>query len=124
MPPKRSASKARSRSAKGRAASRSRTPARARTPARSNSRRGSDSTAPEAPVVAPSRRSSDVSMWDADAKLRAAMRPRSARGIGRFFGQGRARLWGYWTAVIVFQVLLIIWGKWAVDMYKTYKASH
>ncbi|GET90291.1 hypothetical protein, conserved [Leishmania tarentolae] len=123
MPSKRNGSVARSRSRKGRSASRSSTPARARTPARSRSRRGSNSTPPPQEVKA-HKETPAISMWEADAKLMAAMNRRRSRGMRGFFRNEKVRTWGYWAAIIVFQVMLIIWAKWAVDMYKSYKASH
>ncbi|KAG5473409.1 hypothetical protein LSCM4_03472 [Leishmania orientalis] len=125
MPPKRNGSTARSRSRsrKGHSASRSNTPARDRPPARSRSRRGSISNPSPSEGAAP-KDTPAVSMWEADAKLMAAMRHRRSRGMRGFFESEKVRLWGYWAAIIVLQVVLIIWAKWAVDMYKSYKASH
>ncbi|KAG5490526.1 hypothetical protein JKF63_00646 [Porcisia hertigi] len=119
MPAKRQASSTRSR--KGRSASRSRTPARSRN--HSGGSKNSPSKA-SSPVAEERKETPTVSMWDADAKLMTAMRRRNSRGKCGFFGQQRVQKWGYWAAIITFQVLLIIWIKWAVDMYLTYKASH
>ncbi|XQJ28587.1 hypothetical protein NXY56_004614 [Leishmania guyanensis] len=123
MPSKRNGSPAHSRSRKGRSASRSKTPARARTPARSPSRNRSNSN-PPAKEVLPPKATPAISMWEADAKLMPAMHRRPSRGVRCIFGCEKVRLWGYWAAIIVFQVVLIIWAKWAVDMYKLYKESH
>ncbi|AYU80517.1 protein of unknown function - conserved [Leishmania donovani] len=123
MPSKRNGSPARSRSRKGRSVSRSGTPARARTPASSRSRRRSNSTPPSQEVRAP-KEAPAISMWEADAKLMAAMHRRRSRGMRGFFRNEKVRLWGYWAAVIMLQVMMIVWAKWAVDMYKSYKASH
>ncbi|KAG5473691.1 hypothetical protein LSCM1_04318 [Leishmania martiniquensis] len=125
MPPKRNGSTARSRSRsrRGHSVSRSNTPARDRTPARPRSRRSSNSDPPPQEVASP-KGTPAISMWEADAKLMAAMRRRRSRGMRGFFGSDKVRLWGYWAAIIMLQVVAVMWAKWAVDMYKSYKASH
>ncbi|KPI88744.1 hypothetical protein ABL78_2123 [Leptomonas seymouri] len=134
MPAKRNASAPRSRSRKARSTSRSRTPTRPRSrratavtpdPASAAS---TVATLPETVSSTPRKpkETTPASMWEADAKLMSAMSSGRSHirstGVRSLFQGKRGRVWGYWIAIIVFQVLAIVWAKWAIDMYKQYRA--
>lgn len=142
MPPKRNAAASRSRSRGGRKA-RSTSRSASRSASRSRSRRAPaaksaaapSTAAPVNPVAAVAaavtpvfhepKASMPTSMWEADARLTDAMSSGRSHvrstGVRNMFSGKRGRVWGYWIAIIVFQVVLIVWAKWAIDMYKQYR---
>ncbi|KPA80300.1 hypothetical protein ABB37_04587 [Leptomonas pyrrhocoris] len=130
MPAKRNASASRSRS-RGR---RARSASTSRTPARSRSRRSPVAAAAAAVAALPGavksvfqkpKATPPTSMWEADAKLMDAMssgRSNSrSTGVRKLFRGKKGRVWGFWVAIIIFQVIAIVWAKWAIDMYKQYR---
>lgn len=132
MPPKRNASASRSRS-RGRKA---RSTSRSNTPSRTRSRRAAAPTAAAAAAAKPAvvtpvfndpKEPAPESMWEADAKLMDAMSSGRSHvrstGVRNLFQGAKGRVWGYWVAIIVFQVLMIVWAKWAIDMYKQYRST-
>jgi hypothetical protein len=135
MPPKRNASASRSRSR-----SRSRGGRKARSTSRSASRsrgRRAPAAASPAAVAAQPLASTPIfndpkapmpdSMWEADAKLMDAMSSGRSHvrstGVRKLFRGPKSRVWGYWAAIIAFQVIAIVWVKWTIDMYKQYRSK-
>lgn len=129
MPPKRngSASRSRSRGRKARSTSRSRTPTRARGGRAAAAAPAAAQPAVVTPVFNEPKDAAPDSMWEADAKLMDAMSSGRSHvrstGVRNLSLGPKGRMWGYWVAIIVFQVIAIVWAKWAIDMYKQYGST-
>ncbi|KAL7695309.1 hypothetical protein N2W54_004375 [Lotmaria passim] len=140
MPPKRkvSATRARSRT-RSRTRSRSRSQSLGAKAPRSRSAApaaaeetaaaGAGSAVPvvETPVFNEPKQTAPSSAWEADAKLMDAMSSGRSHvrssGVRKLLRGKKVHVWGYWIAIIVFQVVMIVWAKWAVDMYKQYRSK-